>query len=104
METQNYFLREDLSNKQKLLIFRLRTRMADYGENYKGGKEQIMCPLCYLHRDSQEMSYFCPEITNNIKMLGSQEDIYSNDIKIETIQSMEKVEEYRKNCLQEKNT
>ena len=97
MEMQDYLLREDLSIKQKRLIFRLRTRMADFGQNYKGGLEAKMCPLCYLHYDSQDMSYFCPEIVNNINMRGSQDDIYNNNIKKETIQTMEEIEEYRKN-------
>ena len=95
MKIQDYFVREDLNTKQKKLIFKLRTRMAEFGENYRGGQEKRMCPLCYLHIDSQDLSYFCPEISNNINMSGNNSDIYNNYISVETVQSMEKVEDYR---------
>ena len=40
MKIQDYFVREDLNTKQKKLIFKLRTRMAEFGENYRGGPKK----------------------------------------------------------------
>ena len=101
---QSYLLREDLNIRQKRLLFKMRTRMADYGKNFRGGKEKIICQLCNDHIDSQEMSYYCPEIVNNITVRGSAEEIYDNDVSVNTVVFMEKVEDYRKMRKDEKNS
>ena len=89
---------EDLKNGQKRLIFKLRTRMAEYGGNFKGGREKVMCPYCHLHLDSQDISYKCPVIKEEVKVIGESEikDIYSSHVKLETVETLEKIEEYRK--------
>ena len=73
--TKKYMLREDLKIEQKRLVFRLRTKMTDFGENFRGGRTSVMCPLCKLHLDSQELSYKCPVIISDANIIGKNEDI-----------------------------
>ena len=38
IKIQNYFSRTDINNEQKQIIFQFRTRMSNFGENYRGGQ------------------------------------------------------------------
>ena len=98
---QRYFTREDIKIEQKKIIFKFRTRMAKFGQNYRGGKEKIVCPLCESHLDNQELSYICPVIRNEFKISGSSSDIYSEEIHKNTVETIEKIVEIRKSMLDE---
>ena len=51
MGMQNYLSSTNLTLRQKKIIFKLRTKMVKVGYNY--GKK-VLCPLCMMHKDSQE--------------------------------------------------
>ena len=72
--------------------------MAKFGQNYRGGKEKIVCPLCESHLDNQELSYICPVIRNECKCSS---DIYSEEIHKNTVETIEKIVEIRKSMLDE---
>ena len=57
IKIQKYFTRSDLSIEQKKLLFKFRTRMSDFGENYRAGRDKVICPLRESHMDNQELSY-----------------------------------------------
>ena len=95
LKVQTYLLREDLRVEQKRALFRFRTRMADFGENFRAGREKVLCPLCTLHLDSQDMGPACPIIRRDINMSGNFSDLYNNYARKEIIEEMEKVIEYR---------
>ena len=59
---QRYMLSDELKPKKKKLLFKSRTKMLDFGENYKGGRTHVMCPLCKLYLNKQELSYQCPAV------------------------------------------
>ena len=86
-------LSDDIKVEQKRIIFKHRTRMAVYGENFRGGKDQVFCPFCKLHLDSQERSYSCPVISADVEIVGSIQNIYSDDIKLETVETIKKITE-----------
>ena len=71
-------------------------RVEKFGENFRGGTAQIMCPLCMLHLDNQELGFQCPEIKKELKVRGSLEDIYKENIPIETIRTLAKISDIRK--------
>ena len=96
LKIQKYMLRDDIKVEQKRLIFKHRTRMAEYGENFRGGKDQVFCPFCKLHLDSQERSFSCPVISADVEIVGSIQNIYSDDIKLETVETIKNITEYRK--------
>ena len=93
---QNYFKRTDLNVEQKKMIFKFRTRMSEFGENFRGGRDQVTCPLCETHMDKQELSYECKVIQKEIDIKGSFEDIYNDKISIHTVKTLEKIIETRK--------
>ena len=104
LKTQNYFYRTDITNDQKKIIFQFRKRMADFGENYRGGRDQVNCPLCYIHCDKQELSYTWKIIQNEVELKGSFEEVYSDDISIHTIEDIQKITEVRKEILTNNKT
>ena len=100
IKMQKYLLSEQLKPKQKRLIFKYRTRMAEFGENYRGGRSQVMCPLCETHLDNQELSYQCLEIRSKLKIMGKIEDIFKEEISLETAETIEKITELRRSWLE----
>ena len=75
MKMQSYMLSEELKPKEKKLLFKSRTKLLDFGENYRGGRTHVMCPLCKLHLDKQELSYQCPDIKSEVEFTGKIQDI-----------------------------
>ena len=55
LESQDYFRSDQISNDQERMIFKYRTRMERFGENFRGGQNIVMCLLCLLHPDSQDL-------------------------------------------------
>ena len=45
LKMQNYLLDENLTSEEMKTVFKYRTRMEDYGENFRGGKTQVICPF-----------------------------------------------------------
>jgi hypothetical protein len=70
--------------------------MADYGENYRGGQSQVMCPLCKLHLDNQDLCYQCPVIRSEVVINGNINDIFKDDLKLETVETISRISEFRK--------
>ena len=103
IKMQNYFSRTDLNKEQKQMIFQFRTRMSNFGENYRGGRAQVNCPLCDNHRDKQELSYTCTVIQREVELKGSFEEIYGDNISIHTIESLQKISEVRKKLITNNN-
>ena len=93
---QNYFKRRDLNVEQKKTIFKFRTRMSEFGDNFRGGRDQVPCPLCDTHVDKQELSYQCKVIQKEIDIAGSYEEIYSDNMNIDTVKTLQKILETRK--------
>jgi hypothetical protein len=65
--------------------------MAEFSENYRGSRSQVMCPLCETHLDNQELSYQCSEITSKLKIMGKIEGIFKDEISLETAETIEKI-------------
>ena len=100
MNVLPYFLSEDISINQKRSVFKYRVRMERFSENFRGGQSQVICPLCKLHLDNQEMGFQCPEIKKEIEINGSTDEIYRGEIKMETIRTMTKILEIRKSRIE----
>ena len=102
LKIQEYFLKEDLDNNQKKTIFKLRTRMENFGENFRCGKAHVICPLCGLHRDSQDLCLICPIIRQEIRSDGNISEIYGNEIQNDIIHTVIKVLEKRREIINQK--
>ena len=71
--------------------------MANFGENYRAGQSFTMCPLCECHIDSQFLSTKCPVIVDKIGSNVNIEDLYSNEIRPETVKTLKKINSIREN-------
>ena len=100
LEIQDYLLLRNMNTSQEKALFKFRVRMAPFGENFRGGNDKVLCPLCGLHVDSQEESFSCPKMKQIINIKGKYNQVFwwkfTQDF-IKTIQSIfEFREEYRK--------
>ena len=94
-------LNDELNPNQKKILFKFRTRMAEFGENDRGGWAQVICPLCNVHLDNQEMSY---QIKSEVLIEGKIEDIYKEEINVKTVKTIEKITEVRKSLQEDQWT
>ena len=106
-EIQNYLKSKDLTIRQKKLLFKLRSRMIQVGNNYG---RKILCPLCKMHRDDQQGLLECVMIKLSCRELYEQEnanyqDIFSSDItKLTAISKlMQKCLNTREELIEEKS-
>ena len=100
LEMQDYFSSDQIDNNQKRTVFKLRTRMERFGENFRGGRDHVMCPICELHLDSQDLSLQCPEVRNEFNCTGDIREIYGEGMRKEIVQTISKVIEFRRNKIE----
>lgn len=55
-----------------------------------------MCPLCSTHLDNQDLSLMCREIRKANLGTGNTDEIYEEETCKETVQTIYKLSEYRK--------
>ena len=85
---QNYLKTTKLSNKEKKLLFSLRTRSIDVKRNYKNKyKFNMKCHLCQDESEIESEEHYlkCQKILQNIDdkeilLTAKYENIFSNDI------------------------
>ena len=68
---QGYFKDSKITVIQAKILFRLTTRMENFGENFKGGRETKPCPLCDESKDTQSHSFQCSVLKLNIEVNGN---------------------------------
>ena len=101
LESQEYFKSDQISNDQKRMIFKYRTRMERFGENFRGSQNMVMCPLCSLHLDSQDLGLQCPEVRKEIHHSGGDiKEIYGEKIGKDIVNTVTKVMEIRKKMIE----
>ena len=78
LHQQEYFT--SLKVEQAKEIFKFRTRMAKFSDNFKEGGQVKPCPLCGQHDDTQYLSFKCQKVIENIEIIGEYEDIFKSKI------------------------
>ena len=68
MKMQEYLKTPGISKEQAQNLFRWRVRMSPFGENFRGGQEKVICPLCHNHMDSQSLALNCEEISKEVQL------------------------------------
>ena len=69
-------------------------------ENYRGGKAHVMCPICNLHYDNQNLCLQCPEIKKEINCSGEIREIYENSTRKELVETMTSIMSFRKKYIE----
>ena len=100
LEIQDYLLLKDMNTSQAKALFKFRLRMAPFGENFRGGNDKVLCPLCGLHVDGQEESFSCPKMKQIINIKGNYKQVFGWKFTQEFIKTIQSIfefrEEYRK--------
>ena len=71
--------------------------MAEFGENFRGGRESVLCPLCDFHLDSQEEAFYnCSYIQTLIEHNVNYFQLFSDNIPKKLIETIKAIENSRK--------
>ena len=96
LKMQDYLHLENMTRIQAIALFKFRTRMAPFGENFRAGRINCICPLCFSHLDSQEESFNCGALKNVLQIRGRYRDIYTNNLSQQLISTIYNIYKYRK--------
>ena len=102
LSIQKYLTESKFTAEEARTLFLFRTRMAQFGENFRNGQEHTICPLCQLHYDSQNLAFQCPIVNANIKVNGKYEDLFKEDIPKEVAITICNIVKFREQFLSER--
>ena len=72
--------------------------MADVGQNFRGGNDNIICKLCGLHSDSQQEIFSkCTYIKEKIEVTERYDDVFNSVIPAKLCKIITKIMKIRKN-------
>ena len=100
LKIQGYLLCQEITVNQAKVLVKFRTRMENYGNNFKGTNKNLACLMCENHPDSQEFIFDCNYNKNNVKLRGKYKDIFTQKIEIEVIETLEKIYKHRESKLE----
>ena len=98
---QEYMRDPEISTNQAKTVFRIRTRMERYGENFKGGQPTKPCPLCQESKDTQSHSFECRVISENITVNGNYTEIFSPKMDKKLAETAENIVKFREGYMEE---
>ena len=101
LRMQNYLKSECISSERARAIFKSRTRMTRYWENFKGTVGLQKCKLCNEPGtiDSQGHSFECKVVKENIEIKVKFTDIFGTTVDSKLAETIEKIEKFRKEQL-----
>ena len=97
---QEYLKENKFNTADARLIFKFRTRMAPFRENFKGSHQSNICPLCEEHPDDQNLVFSC-QFWIKRGLQGSIEDIYSETPTKELVQTLAEMIAVRNNLAED---
>ena len=100
LKLQEYFQLPGIRIEQVREIFKFRTRMLPFGENLRGAKEIVTCPLCRSHADSQALCLQCPAMMKELSSSVKLDGIYGDEVTIETAETIEEIMKIRKRIIE----
>ena len=71
---------QEINTEEAKSLFQYRSRMANFRGNYRGSNPIKNCPLCFSHPDTQQWSFKCSVIKNNINIEGTYDDLIEGNI------------------------
>ena len=94
LEAQKYLTMLDVNLAKT--VFRFRVRMAQFSGNYKGQGPPELCPLCGLHKDLQELCFYCPSVLNKIELNEEYENLFQPEVSKDLARNLIEIEKLRK--------
>ena len=68
VKVQNYFSIPGITASEAQNLFKWRVKMAKLGENIRGNRESVTCPLCSNHLDNQSMIFQCEVLKKEVNI------------------------------------
>ena len=102
LDMQDYLKSNKYTTKEVRTLFSFRTRMANFGENFKNGSLQVPCPLCHIHLDSQALAFQCPTVKKEVEILGKYDDIFKDQIPKDVAETLVNIINFRTKYLDER--
>ena len=99
LKIQNYLNDDRIPVNEAQNLYRFRTRVADFKENFKNAYTNIACPLCLVQPDTQAHCVQCPVVKEKVKVQGSYTDIFSEDIPSDISKTLKEISKLRENLL-----
>ena len=91
-----YLELKTMSKSEAIIVFKFRTRMSPFSENFRSGKQPEMCPMCLSHFDTQEYSFYCTKMKTVVQIKGKYQEIFSSNISQELANTLANIYTYRK--------
>ena len=95
VKAQDYLSIPGISASQAQNLFKWRVKMSKLGENFRGSRENIPCPLCGNHLDNQNMIFQCEVMKKEVNIKCKIEDIYQDTISLQTAINLEEIDQKR---------
>ena len=99
LKLQNYLKDDGISVREAQNLYRFRTRVAKFKENFKNSYASIACPLCLVLPDTQAHCVQCPVVKDTVRVQGAYRDIFSEDIPSNISKTLLEISELRENLL-----
>ena len=97
LKLQNYLFDRETTVDEKIETFKWRTSMAKhFGENFRGGRQSVLCSLCSQHLDSQEETFNSCESLQETLVEGNYHDLFLQNIPKKTIKTISRISRMRK--------
>ena len=100
LEMQEYLKDKNITVFQAKILFKVRTRMEHFGENFKGGAPTRPCPVCKASTDTQSHSFQCSVINENIVVDGKYLDIFNFKVDKKVANTVENIVKFRENYME----
>ena len=97
LEMQNYLKLENCDARGARTVFKYRTRMALYGENFRQNDTPVSCPLCDQHLDNQAMGFNNCQVTKiNVQIQGLYTDLFKQNVPKILVKTLQQIDDFRK--------
>ena len=102
LEIQQYLKDKKITRKQAHILFRFRTRMANYWDNFKGSQYNPVCPVCNDANsvDTQQHSFQCNVLAQYVEVNGKYEDIFYSKVDNKLAETVENITKLRENYIE----
>ena len=81
-------------------MFKFRVRVIQFGENFRGDSDMVLCPFCNIHLDNQPMSLQCPVLKEKTKLEYKMSITNSENVTWLAAQSVTKMLKTRKKLIE----
>ena len=97
LKMQDYLSLENITVNQAKILLKFRTRMANYGQHFKGTNKLSQCQLCDEHLDSQDTIFQCKTNKKNFNTNFNYDDIFLEKIEVNLIKTLETIYKFKEN-------